>query len=201
MKPSININKISIPKILGDLAKQYQINFLNYSQYHDDIVDVYRSGDPKSYDAFLEDQACQLPLISSNQTQVIPWSSYCSEAFLEDCFKKYKQYPNGACIILRHNQFAEHISIGTANPKINLYEILCNNTELKRRFIERIRNSINFNLDDFTPFSHHHHAIESTLQQDPTTSHHYISDANEDLLIIGKLGPTMINATQKKCFI
>ena len=62
MNSSINVNRLSIPKVLGDIARTYNINFVNYSQYSKNTITVYRSGDPNSYQQFLKDDECHLPL-------------------------------------------------------------------------------------------------------------------------------------------
>ena len=62
----------------------------------------------------------------------------------------------------------------------------------------RIRNSINFNLDDFSPSTYHDNAINSLLTNNQEEDDQ--QDSTE-LMVIGLLGPTQLSPLEKNCFL
>lgn len=192
------VNPIKINDILGPLASAYDINFLNYSQYQENRVYCFRSGDIESYKLFIKDQGCKLPLKVHGKNSLMAWQQFCSEQYLSHCLKKYKQYPNGACILLKHHDCAEHISIGSARADLNLFDLFNNHPDIKRKMIAIIRNQINLSYNPIKPRYHTDDSIPFFINSKPKK---IIRAINNKTLVIGNRGAAYLNNTEVNCLV
>ena len=144
-RPSIKVkvHEIELSVITNSLtpcAPELGINFLNYSVITGTTVTVHRTDTAISYLAYLNDRACHIPVIKHNGTTILQWDDYCSDAYLIQRQRKYNQRSQGVCILFKHDDIQEIVSLGSS--KLCLFETFINNVELKNTIINAIRKFI-----------------------------------------------------------
>ena len=136
------MDKIKINDALGDIAKQYQIVFVDYAIIQNNTISVYSSD--------LQNNLLQPLLVhtlSTNQLEVhknkiLPWEKYCLPQFHSFCQNEKGFTPNGIDIITKHNQLIEHFSVITCNDKLDIYHIIKNDPELQEQIMANIKSYI-----------------------------------------------------------
>ena len=139
----VKVHEIELSVITNSLtpcAPELGINFLNYSVITGTTVTVHRTDTAISYLAYLNDRACHIPVIKHNGTTILQWDDYCSDAYLIQRQRKYNQRSQGVCILFKHDDIQEIVSLGSS--KLCLFETFINNVELKNTIINAIRNFV-----------------------------------------------------------
>ena len=100
---------------------------------------MYRTADLKIYEHWLDAPDCFYPASGDPQSIIVPWTQYCSPNFLEWVNGQYGLADRRTCLVLKHAQFSEYVSVSSANPNADLHRLLLNDSDFKRALVQTIR--------------------------------------------------------------
>ncbi len=184
------------------LEKTLGVDFVTYACYYEDRVEFYSSSIfNDEIDTFIRDAKSVLPESVTSKTSSLSWRDYCSEEFIYRCKYLYNYNPDGVALYLKHQNFAEHISLGTTDLSLNIAEILKNDSQLKQQVVNFIRSEINFNKGQYQPLCYDRRNIKQSQPNYTQDSLSNIQDRvkQNKVFIFGNTGPTHITAIEKIC--
>ena len=116
-----------------------QIHYISYTRQSCSSNEVYRTADLKIYEHWLDAPDCFYPASGDPQSIIVPWTQYCSPNFLEWVNGQYGLADRRTCLVLKHAQFSEYVSVSSANPNADLHRLLLNDSDFKRALVQTIR--------------------------------------------------------------
>ena len=99
-------------KLCEPLKDQYKINYINYTRYYEDGIAITSSDDDYTLYKLLHNKSSFLHE-DAHPTVKIEWVDF-DHPDLTDALLKRFSYLNGLSIIMKHDPFIEHISLGTS---------------------------------------------------------------------------------------
>ena len=141
---SSNNHALMREPLINPLWDKYNIDFINYVRYEEDKVKMICSTlYDDELDEFMKDKYSAMPLEIYQKKSTVAWADYCSDEFMDSIRYRYQYSPDGAAIILRHHDFAEHIELGSSDINADIYNLIRNDLNAKKEITSLIRTHLN----------------------------------------------------------
>ena len=130
--------------LINPLWNNYNIDFINYVRYEDVRIKMICSTlYDDELDSFMNDKYSALPFDVCRDNAVLSWADYCSEEFMDSIRYHYEYSPDGAAIILKHHDFAEHIELGSSDTNADIFNLIRIDQQAKKDIVAFIRSHLN----------------------------------------------------------
>ncbi len=187
--------------LLKPLNNYYNIDFVNYVRYDENELNMICSTIyDDELDGFMNDEFSALPLEICQENSILSWADYCSDSFMDTLRYRYQYSPNGAAIILKHHDFAEHIELGSSNINANISKLVRSDSQVKKEIVAFIRTHINLSQGLYQTKVYKNH-IPTAATKDP--HYHLESELTKKNrhFIYGKLGVTELSQIELDCWV
>jgi len=185
--------------VVSSLASSFDIDCVTYAQYKDNSVKWFTSN-LFYLELFLDDSESLFPVEVADGTSLLPWKSYCSDYFLERCQSEFEYNSDGVTVFLQHDNYAEHISIGTSKKQFDLHKLLYTNPDIKRQIVSHIRCSLHLaNLNSLPYVFSKPDLTFKNKKKTPLKREQDLLISTKRHFLVGNRGPTYLTRSEMKC--
>jgi len=134
-----NVHEQRCEMIMRELGHSIKIGYLSYYFQKSDHIECVYTKNLELMKAYVKDDDCHFGAEVESKSNVLKWDQYCSIKYLGRLKQEYESQITGYCIVYKHHDCNENISIGVADEDSRALNIVLDDVALRRKLTCYVR--------------------------------------------------------------